>query len=179
VDTSLYISAADGQVLERRNNHWRVSDFFWMLHIMDYAGRSNFNNALVITVALIAIWLGLSGLMLLSGSFSRHDFYFFDIFRPATTYRVTLVDRENKPLQQLHIRQGAILFLALADQGVELPSICGGGGECGKCRVKIQSGALPEPNPTEQGLIPAPLRKQGFRLACQQRVTGSLWLQLP
>jgi len=76
VSTSIYISASTGEILERRNSYWRVFDFFWMLHIMDYSDRSNFNNSIIITVALIAIWLGISGFILLFYSFSRRDFAF-------------------------------------------------------------------------------------------------------
>ena len=179
VNTTLYISAMDGRILERRNDYWRVRDFFWMLHIMDYPGRENFNNALLIGIALIAIWLGLSGLMMLFGSFTRHDFYFLNVFQSAKTKAVTLIDPEDGSFRQLKIRQGANLFFALAEKGTELPSICGGGGDCGKCRVKLESGTLPEPNRTEQGLIPKALRKQGFRLACQHHVADDLRLHLP
>ncbi len=68
--TSLYISTTTGEILDRRNSYWRVFDFFWMLHIMDYAGRQNFNNTLIIVVALTAIWLGLSGFHIAFGSFN-------------------------------------------------------------------------------------------------------------
>jgi Na+-transporting NADH:ubiquinone oxidoreductase subunit F len=78
-NTSIYISVSSGEVLERRNRYWRVHDFFWMLHIMDYSTRKDFNNPLVITVALIAIWLGISGLVLLFGSFSRRDFRYLKL----------------------------------------------------------------------------------------------------
>jgi Na+-transporting NADH:ubiquinone oxidoreductase subunit F len=80
-NTSLYISASTGRILERRNNYWRVRDFFWMLHIMDYSGRENLNNSLVIIVALVAIWVGISGFMLLFSSFSRRDFLFSNILK--------------------------------------------------------------------------------------------------
>lgn len=72
--TSIYVSASTGDILERRNAYWRVHDFFWMLHIMDYRAREDFNNPLVIGVALVAAWLGLSGFLLLFGSFRRRDF---------------------------------------------------------------------------------------------------------
>ena len=67
-NTAIYIAASTGKILERRNSFWRVRDFFWMLHIMDYSGRQNFNHPLIITVALVAIWLGLSGFLLIFGS---------------------------------------------------------------------------------------------------------------
>jgi len=75
-NTSIYISASTGEILERRNSYWRVFDFFWMLHIMDYSGHSNFNNSIIITVALVAIWLGVSRFILLFYSFRRRDFDF-------------------------------------------------------------------------------------------------------
>jgi Na+-transporting NADH:ubiquinone oxidoreductase subunit F len=75
-NTSIYISASTGEILERRNSYWRVRDFFWMLHIMDYSGHENINNSIIITVALIAIWLGVSGFILLFYSFRRRDFDF-------------------------------------------------------------------------------------------------------
>lgn len=75
--TSIYVSASSGDILARRNRYWRIFDVFWMLHIMDYSGRQDFNNTLVISVALISFWLGLSGLILLFSSFRRKDFSFF------------------------------------------------------------------------------------------------------
>lgn len=72
--TTLYFSADDGQLVQARNDTWRVFDFFWMLHTMDYRGRDNFNNPLVITIGFAALWLALSGLLLLFKSFRRQDF---------------------------------------------------------------------------------------------------------
>jgi uncharacterized iron-regulated membrane protein len=64
-DTTLYISAEDGRVLQRRNRSWRWFDVAWMLHIMDYRGRSNFNNPLVVASAAAGVWIALSGVWLL------------------------------------------------------------------------------------------------------------------
>lgn len=72
--TTLYFSAEDGRLVEVRNDTWRLFDLFWMLHTMDYRGRDNFNNPLVITVGLAALWLAISGALLLLRSFRRQDF---------------------------------------------------------------------------------------------------------
>lgn len=72
--TTLYYSADDGRLVEARNDTWRLFDFFWMLHTMDYRGRDNFNNPLVITIGFAALWLALSGALLLLRSFRRQDF---------------------------------------------------------------------------------------------------------
>lgn len=73
-DTRIYVSTATGKVLERRNDYWRTHDFFWMLHIMDYTQREDFNNPLVIGVALVSAWLGISGVVLLATNLRRRGF---------------------------------------------------------------------------------------------------------
>ncbi len=60
----LYVSPVTGQVLKRRNKLWRTFDFFWMLHIMDYRGRDNFNHWLLTTMSALAILTSSSGLLL-------------------------------------------------------------------------------------------------------------------
>ena len=72
--TTLLLSTSTGDVLERRNDSWRLWDVFWMIHIMDYTKRESFNHPLIITVASGIAWLALSGLILLVQSFRRRDF---------------------------------------------------------------------------------------------------------
>lgn len=72
--TTLLLSTTTGQVLERRNNTWRLWDIFWMIHIMDYTKRESFNHPLIITVGVGVTWLALSGAILLFRSFRRQDF---------------------------------------------------------------------------------------------------------
>lgn len=62
--TTVYVSPNSGKVVGRRNTIWRVYDFFWMLHIMDYGTRDNFNNPLLVTAAVVAWLLATSGLWL-------------------------------------------------------------------------------------------------------------------
>jgi ferredoxin len=177
--TAIYISAASGEILERRNSFWRLRDFFWMLHIMDYTGREDFNNPLVITMALVALWLGISGFLLLFGSFSRHDFYFLNLAGKRAYAMVTLVGPALEKPCQVRLRKGSNLFLSLASHDIDLPSLCGGGGECGRCKVKMEAGQLPAENATERDLIPRQLRDKGYRLACQQRVENDITMHVP
>jgi Na+-transporting NADH:ubiquinone oxidoreductase subunit F len=67
--TSFYFSASDGRLVASRNDTWRVFDFFWMLHTMDYRTRDDFNNPLIVLFATGGFWLALSGMLLLSRSF--------------------------------------------------------------------------------------------------------------
>lgn len=63
-DVAIYVSANRGVVTTRRNNRWRVFDFFWMLHTMDYQGRDNFNHWLLKGVSIFGLVTVLSGFVL-------------------------------------------------------------------------------------------------------------------
>jgi Na+-transporting NADH:ubiquinone oxidoreductase subunit F len=67
--TALYFAADDGRFIAARTATWRLHDFFWMLHTMDYVGRDNFNNPLIITIGMATLWLSISGMLLLIRSF--------------------------------------------------------------------------------------------------------------
>lgn len=64
-DTAIYVSAQNGQVVARRTDVWRLYDFFWMLHIMDYKERVDFNHALLIGASALALVLSVTGFWLL------------------------------------------------------------------------------------------------------------------
>ena len=59
--TSFYISPETGELVTRRHELWRVFDFLWMLHIMDYDERENINNTVLRVVTALALLLVLSG----------------------------------------------------------------------------------------------------------------------
>ncbi len=63
--TRIYVSPDTGDVLARRNDYWRLYDFFWMLHIMDYETRDDFNNPLIIVASITASLFVISGVILL------------------------------------------------------------------------------------------------------------------
>jgi hypothetical protein len=64
-NSSFYVSGATGQLIERRNDSWRLWDFFWMLHNMDYANRASFNHPLIVAVTFGILWLTITGVWLL------------------------------------------------------------------------------------------------------------------
>ncbi|GHF11475.1 hypothetical protein GCM10017044_01550 [Kordiimonas sediminis] len=75
-NTSLYIHPETGQLLSTRTDLWRFYDFMWMLHIMDYDTRDDFNNPLLYTTAFAALFFVISGFVLLYFRFHRKDFNF-------------------------------------------------------------------------------------------------------
>lgn len=73
-DTRIYVSPEDGRVVARRNATWRLYDFFWMLHIMDYENSTDFNNTLIRVASAIGLVAAFSGFILLFYRFRRRDF---------------------------------------------------------------------------------------------------------
>ncbi len=62
--TSFYLDPITADVLTVRSDIWRFYDFFWMLHIMDYDLRRDFNHPLLILSAFSALFVAVSGLLL-------------------------------------------------------------------------------------------------------------------
>ncbi len=73
-NTRLYVSPETGRIVARRNAVWRLYDFFWMLHIMDYENRTNFNNPLLIFFSITALLFAVTGIVLIFYRFGRRDF---------------------------------------------------------------------------------------------------------
>ena len=68
---TLYFSPSTGELVSRRHELWRVFDFVWMLHIMDYEERENVNNVLLRIFTWGAVFMASSGVWLLFYSFHR------------------------------------------------------------------------------------------------------------
>lgn len=57
----VYVSADSGEVTAVRHDGWRVFDFLWMLHTLDFKGRDDINNVWLRTASLAALIALLSG----------------------------------------------------------------------------------------------------------------------
>jgi hypothetical protein len=64
-NTRFYIAPDSGAVQRVRTDTWRLFDFMWMLHIMDYDTRRDFNHPLLIIFSASALLFTLSGGVLL------------------------------------------------------------------------------------------------------------------
>jgi hypothetical protein len=62
--TTVYVAAELGTVQKFRNQEWRVFDFLWMLHTMDYQSRDNFGNILLKAFSVLGLVTILSGFLL-------------------------------------------------------------------------------------------------------------------
>lgn len=60
----VYVAQQTGEITARRTDAWRIFDFLWMLHIMDFESRDDFNHPLLTFVASVALFVLLSGALL-------------------------------------------------------------------------------------------------------------------
>jgi uncharacterized iron-regulated membrane protein len=60
---SLYFDPWTGDLLATRTTRWRVFDFLWMLHIMDFDERDDFNTPLLQVAAGLSLLVVISGVV--------------------------------------------------------------------------------------------------------------------
>lgn len=63
-NTTVYVSSDLGTVQKFRNNKWRIFDFLWMLHTMDYQSRDNISNWLLRAFSIFGLLTISSGFIL-------------------------------------------------------------------------------------------------------------------
>ncbi|MEY4556533.1 MAG: hypothetical protein RL093_1652 [Pseudomonadota bacterium] len=63
--TTFYVSPETAEVEVRRSAVWRLYDFMWRLHILDFKDGENFNHPLLIGLTALTLALLVTGLILL------------------------------------------------------------------------------------------------------------------
>ena len=80
--------------------------------------------------------------------------------------------------KELEVNSGASLLSTLAENGVYLPSACGGKGSCGQCKCQVIEGGG-EILDSEKGHFTRKQIKDNWRLGCQCKVKGDLSIKVP
>ena len=80
--------------------------------------------------------------------------------------------------QQMEVESGGSLISTLGDQGIHLPSACGGKGSCGQCRCRVLKGGG-SILPPEVGFFSRKEIAEGWRLGCQTKVKEDMSLAIP
>jgi len=85
--------------------------------------------------------------------------------------------------KRLKVATGRTVLEAAREIGVNISSLCGGRGLCGKCRIIISDGrdCLSPPSEAERRIFSEDDLKHGFRLACQATVIneGTILVEVP
>ena len=84
----------------------------------------------------------------------------------------------NDGAKDLEVQGGQSLLKTLNQEGVFIPSACGGRGSCGLCKVKVVQGGGTY-LPTELPWISVDERKLNVRLSCQFKVKGDISIAIP
>ena len=74
---------------------------------------------------------------------------------------------------------GRSLLETARELGIELLSICGGVGDCGKCRVQVLTGSASDPTPFELLELTDQQLAAGYRLACQTYPLSDMKIHIP
>jgi len=61
---NVYLDPYSGKIKAIRSSQWRMWDFLWGLHIMDWTDRDNFNNNFIKFFSILAFISALSGIVL-------------------------------------------------------------------------------------------------------------------
>jgi len=97
--------------------------------------------------------------------------------RYLADYGTCVVDI-NGGSKRLEVQGGKTLLATLMQEGIFIPSACGGRGTCAYCKVKVREGGPPVA-PTETALLAAADLAASVRLSCQVKVRNGLAIEIP
>jgi len=89
--------------------------------------------------------------------------------------KVTITINDDKKIE---VSQGGTLLSTLSENGIFIPSGCGGKGACGTCKVQVLEGGG-EILPNEVGFFTRKQILDHWRLGCQVKVRSDLKIKVP
>lgn len=92
---------------------------------------------------------------------------------PGGKVNITINDKDT-----IEVEQGNNLLVTLSENGIYLPSACGGKGSCGQCKCQVTEGGG-EILDSERGQFTRKQVKEHWRLGCQCKVRGDLKILVP
>ncbi|MPY23813.1 2Fe-2S iron-sulfur cluster binding domain-containing protein [Shewanella psychropiezotolerans] len=167
INTRVYLDAGSGRLAAHTNDDRRIVDIAFMLHFMDYAEERSFNNVQIIVFAVFTLFFAFTGLIWTIELGFNGQYTLASLFggRFAKTKKINIFDKHSKSLGKLAMSSHENLLDSLINHDIALPSTCGGGGTCGRCKIKVMSKvkmtSADKSQLTEQEL------DMGYRLACQ------------
>jgi Na+-transporting NADH:ubiquinone oxidoreductase subunit F len=162
LSTSVYIDANSARIIGHSDDEKRFADIFFMLHFMDYGNVGGFNSIQIILFAFVTLWLSLTGLIwtIDLGLRGQYQLKWF-----AKNREVRLFDKHQKSIGLVNLPTHTNLLDGLVEHNITLPSTCGGGGTCGRCKVMIDPAS--KTTSADQLHFNELELQQGYRLACQ------------
>jgi Na+-transporting NADH:ubiquinone oxidoreductase subunit F len=84
----------------------------------------------------------------------------------------------NEGEKNMEVEPGSTLLSTLSNNGIFLPSACGGGGTCGMCKCQVTDGGG-SILPTETGFFTRKEQQNDWRLGCQVKVRQDMDIVVP
>jgi len=97
--------------------------------------------------------------------------------RYLANYGVCALD-VNRGSRTLEVEGGKTLLASLMQEGIFIPSACGGRGTCAYCKVKVTEGGG-QVAPTELTLLTEEEREASIRISCQVKVRNDMAIEIP
>ncbi|MBU2882251.1 PepSY domain-containing protein [Psychrosphaera sp. B3R10] len=165
-NTEVFVNAYTGEVVGHFNDDRRLRDLMFTLHFMDYNNQGSFNNWWIILFGAATFFLSISGLIWLVELVKSQQ---FKISFHKANKAVQLHYSDNSKTETLILKSNDTVLESLAIKGVFIPSSCGGGGTCGKCKFIANKDASIWPADRQQ--LSKEELEQGYRLSCQHNVS--------
>ena len=70
-EINIYVDPFSKEIVAVRSNQWRIWDFMWGIHIMDWNERDNIGNIFLKIFSILALISALSGIYLFFTSSSK------------------------------------------------------------------------------------------------------------
>lgn len=165
-DTDVFIDTYTGNVIGHFNNDRRLRDLMFTLHFMDYNNQGSFNNWWIILFGAATCFLSITGLIWLVELVKSQQ---LKISLNISKKWVKLHFLDNSKTESVNLQTNHTVLESLASHGVFIPSSCGGGGTCGKC--KFISNKESPIWPADRQQLSTEELDQGFRLSCQHKIS--------
>jgi Na+-transporting NADH:ubiquinone oxidoreductase subunit F len=93
---------------------------------------------------------------------------------PSGTVNIDINDGEKK----IETEPGSTVLSTLGNNGIFLPSACGGGGTCGMCKCQVEEGGG-SILPTEVDFFTRKEQQNNWRLGCQVKIREDMKIRVP
>ncbi|MGE0090340.1 MAG: NADH:ubiquinone reductase (Na(+)-transporting) subunit F [Bacteroidales bacterium] len=115
----------------------------------------------------IAIFLSIILLLVIVLLYARQK------LSPQGDVKLTINDEK-----EIIVTPGNTILTTLSNNGIFLPSACGGGGTCGMCKCQVIDGGG-SILPTETGFFTRREQQNYWRLGCQVKIRGDMKIRVP
>ena len=160
--THIYVRASTGEIAGVVDSNREWTNLLMLLHFMDYQNTGSFNHWWIKFLALLTLLLSISGILWLVSLVKNKQVFIGWWYRKQD---IVVLDQQGY-LQNVVAKDNESLLDCLQHNALSIESVCGGGGTCGQCIVRLDPTAAI--SVAERYRLSQDRLLSGYRLACQQ-----------